>query len=334
VRPISLVGEGAYFYALKCGLGVVPRSDFEQHHVTDQTRAIWQRYREMIAAYAERSRQLHAEEAFDGSIQRPHTDPAISSAPSRVPEPQGDSPSSTPGTVGAIACDRMGRVCAASSSGGVWMKHTGRLGSSSMPGSGCYSENSVDDWREDDSSDGLVSVAAAVSGCGESIMEQFVALRCCEMMKQKTLSATKDSADCLSDIMQSLMKTRQSLSSNSSFRRRRRRRNSVGGQDTMVEDDGLSTGIIALTAVPSTTHATAPSERGGQQHLSLRFCWAHTAQHFAVGYAGDEGGSGQNYKGESWVSVLDSETREASALKMDSLQLSWPMNDITADGRG
>jgi taspase (threonine aspartase 1) len=336
VRPISLVGEGAYRHAVSCGLGVVPKSDFEHHHVTDKTRATWQRYREMIAAYTERSRQLREEkEPVDSSgfFKRLKTDPAFVSAPGQVPEPQGDSPASTPDTVGAIACDRLGRVCAASSSGGIWMKHTGRLGSSSTPGSGCYAENYDDDCRdEDDGGDELVSVAAAVSGCGESLMEQFVALRCCEMLKKQAASSAADNAARSShDIMQSLMQTRQtssSTSSSGSSRSRRRRRDRSGGLDTLVEDDGLSTGIIALTAVPSTDPVPA-SDGGAQRTCTLRFCWAHTAQHFAVGYAGDDGGFGANFKGEAWVSVLPTESRGPAGMKTDSLQFTWPM---TADG--
>ena len=346
VRPISLVGEGAYRFAVRSGLGVVPRSEFEHHHVTDKTRSTWQRYREMIAAYAERSRQQREEkeEAADGasSIKRPRTDPAFASAPGQVPEPQGDSPTSTPDTVGAIACDRLGRVCAASSSGGVWMKHTGRLGSSSTPGSGCYSENFEDDCCEDDDADGQqerVSVAATVSGCGESIMEQFVALRCCDKLKQQqpaVSSGATDSAASLSGIMHSLMATRQTApdsSGDSASNRRRRRRPRSDGKETMAEDDGLSMGIIALTAVPSTDQ-TAAADDAAQRRLTLRFCWAHTAQHFAVGYAGDQGGFGQQYKGEAWVSVLSSDGRDTAALKMDSLQLSWPADERTADARG
>ena len=332
VRPISLVGEGAYRFALRNGLGVALKPDVDQHHVTDKTRAAWQRYRDLIAAHAQRSQEQQegAERAMrTDALKRPrtesdHVDSVTTPAPAVVAgvvaEPQGDSPSSTPDTVGAIACDWLGRVCAASSSGGIWMKHPGRLGSSSMPGSGCYSENFDDSVHPDDADtnpDELVSVAAAISGCGESIMEQFVALRCCELMKERIRSSGALSHELsppvLSEVMQPLMKQRQALSIGDPQRTRKRRRNRVGeGQDSLQEDDGLSTGIVALTAVPTNRRSSSAAAEAGaeQRHLSLRFCWAHTAQHFALGYAGDEAGSGLTYKGEAWVSVLDNHSME------------------------
>ncbi len=44
----------------------------------------------------------------------------------------------TPGTVGAVAIDRAGRAAAATSTGGVWLKLTGRVGDSALPGAGTF----------------------------------------------------------------------------------------------------------------------------------------------------------------------------------------------------
>ena len=118
------------------------------------------------------------------------------------------------------------------------MKHKGRLGSSFMPGAGCYAAN-FDDKEgelEDDRDGERCSVAASVSGCGESIMEQFVALRCCEQMLER---APTDPS--MREIMKTLIMKRQGLSLQAS-RTRKRRRNSLGTQDYLAEDDGLSTG--------------------------------------------------------------------------------------------
>jgi len=44
----------------------------------------------------------------------------------------------TPGTVGAVAIDRAGRAAAATSTGGVWLKLSGRVGDSALPGAGTF----------------------------------------------------------------------------------------------------------------------------------------------------------------------------------------------------
>jgi beta-aspartyl-peptidase (threonine type) len=44
----------------------------------------------------------------------------------------------TPGTVGAVAIDREGRTAAATSTGGIWLKLTGRVGDSALPGAGTF----------------------------------------------------------------------------------------------------------------------------------------------------------------------------------------------------
>ena len=326
VRPISLVGQGAYEYAASSGLGVAPSADFPAHHVTDQTRATWQRYKDMIAKHA-RKHRLTQGDSLHGAADKDHMeddggreerrkrmraqgefqlnpDPRpYAGPPGVVPEPQGDSPASTPDTVGAVACDALGRVCAGSSSGGIWMKHKGRLGSSFTPGAGCYAANYDDKEKEEREEGEQCSVAASVSGCGESIMEQLVALRCCEQMQQR------DGADAsMKDVMKSLMMRRQ-VSSRHFSRTKKRRKNSLGTQDTLDDDDGLSTGIIGLRVLP-----TGP--------LDLQFCWAHTAQHFAVGYAVDSEGSGKSYEGEAWVSVLDGEATQKGGMKMGELDRS------------
>jgi L-asparaginase / beta-aspartyl-peptidase len=65
------------------------------------------------------------------------------------------------GTVGAVAMDAAGNLCAGTSTGGTFFKHPGRIGDSPIIGCGCYADND----------------AAAVSstGHGESIMKIVMA---------------------------------------------------------------------------------------------------------------------------------------------------------------
>ena len=64
-------------------------------------------------------------------------------------------------TVGAVALDRAGNIAAATSTGGTLNKAPGRLGDSSLIGSGCYADN--------------LSAAVSTTGWGEPIMKLVLA---------------------------------------------------------------------------------------------------------------------------------------------------------------
>ncbi len=64
-------------------------------------------------------------------------------------------------TVGAIALDALGNIAAATSTGGTLNKSPGRVGDSSLIGSGCYADNT--------------SAAASCTGWGEPIMKLVLA---------------------------------------------------------------------------------------------------------------------------------------------------------------
>jgi beta-aspartyl-peptidase (threonine type) len=66
-------------------------------------------------------------------------------------------------TVGAVACDSRGQVAAASSTGGTFLKHPGRIGDSPVVGAGLY----ADDRKG----------AAASTGHGETILRIAMAYR-------------------------------------------------------------------------------------------------------------------------------------------------------------
>lgn len=65
-------------------------------------------------------------------------------------------------TVGAVAVDRDGRLAAAVSTGGVWLKLPGRVGDSPIPGAGFYADDNV---------------AVAATGLGEAIIKSMAGLR-------------------------------------------------------------------------------------------------------------------------------------------------------------
>ncbi|KAK2592952.1 hypothetical protein QQS21_009359 [Conoideocrella luteorostrata] len=83
-------------------------------------------------------------------------------------------------TIGAIAIDDQGRIAAGSSSGGIGMKHRGRLGPAALVGIG----TAVVPCAEDDE-DG-VTVAAVTSGTGEHMATTMASQRCAERIYQGT----------------------------------------------------------------------------------------------------------------------------------------------------
>ncbi|KAL6906632.1 nucleophile aminohydrolase [Trichoderma evansii] len=83
-------------------------------------------------------------------------------------------------TIGAIAIDDSGHIAAGSSSGGIGMKHRGRLGPAALVGIG----TAVVPCAEDD--DDNVTVAAVTSGTGEHMATTMASQRCAERLYHGT----------------------------------------------------------------------------------------------------------------------------------------------------
>ena len=75
------------------------------------------------------------------------------------------------GTVGAVAIDREGNVSAGVSTGGRWLKMSGRIGDSAVIGGGFYADNSTG--------------AACATGKGEFIMRLCLCKYACDLMQFK-----------------------------------------------------------------------------------------------------------------------------------------------------
>lgn len=83
-------------------------------------------------------------------------------------------------TIGAIAIDDRGHIAAGSSSGGIGMKHRGRLGPAALVGVG----TAVVPCDEDD--EDQVAVAAVTSGTGEHMATTMASQRCAERIYHGT----------------------------------------------------------------------------------------------------------------------------------------------------
>ncbi|KAI0384657.1 N-terminal nucleophile aminohydrolase [Hypomontagnella monticulosa] len=83
-------------------------------------------------------------------------------------------------TVGAIAIDQLGRIAAGSSSGGIGMKHRGRIGPAALVGIGTAV------IPADESHHDGIAVAAVTSGTGEHMATTMASQKCAERIFQGT----------------------------------------------------------------------------------------------------------------------------------------------------
>lgn len=95
------------------------------------------------------------------------------SAPAGTSDRPGTKKDTVNDTVGAIAVDMFGNIAAGSSSGGIGMKHRGRVGPAALIGIGTH-VMPVDPTDPD-----KTTVAAVTSGTGEHIATTFGASTCC-----------------------------------------------------------------------------------------------------------------------------------------------------------
>ncbi|HXG18192.1 MAG TPA: isoaspartyl peptidase/L-asparaginase family protein [Methylomirabilota bacterium] len=77
--------------------------------------------------------------------------------------------SGEPGTVGAVAFDKEGRLAAATSTGGIFNKYPGRVGDSAVIGAGTYADDSLG--------------AASATGAGEAIIRTTLARTAVEFLR-------------------------------------------------------------------------------------------------------------------------------------------------------
>ncbi|KAK5634220.1 hypothetical protein RRF57_009934 [Xylaria bambusicola] len=87
-------------------------------------------------------------------------------------------------TVGAIAIDQLGHIAAGSSSGGIGMKHRGRVGPAALVGVGTAVVPA--DSHDADA----VTVAAVTSGTGEHMATTMASQRCAERLYQGSVRGT------------------------------------------------------------------------------------------------------------------------------------------------
>ncbi|NXJ92200.1 TASP1 aspartase, partial [Corythaixoides concolor] len=118
IPPCFLVGEGAYRWAVDHGIPACPPGIMAT--------------RFSLAAFKRNKRKLELAEKVETDLIQ---------LKKRRQSHEKENDSGTLDTVGAVVVDQEGNVAAAVSSGGLALKHPGRVGQAALYGCGCWAEN-------------------------------------------------------------------------------------------------------------------------------------------------------------------------------------------------
>ncbi|KAH9935310.1 nucleophile aminohydrolase [Fomitopsis serialis] len=150
-----LVADGALQFARPQGIATVPPDNL----VAPRAREEWERWKAVLDSAS----SAGSTGGYPATLGPPERQDGASS-----PAGTGDtSLHHVQDTVGAVACDGVGSFAAGVSSGGLLLKHPGRIGEAAMYGAGC--------WSATPSHGDVGGAACSVSGAGEHIIRAALA---------------------------------------------------------------------------------------------------------------------------------------------------------------
>ncbi|XP_024916374.1 threonine aspartase 1 isoform X2 [Cynoglossus semilaevis] len=219
IPPCFLVGRGAHDWALSHGIPSWPSEKMATKF--------------SLSAYRRNKRKMElAEKMEPGQTKR------------RRQSSENENGSGCLDTVGAVVVDLEGNVAAAVSSGGLAMKHSGRVGQAAHYGCGCWAENGCNL--------NTYSTAVSTSGCGEHLIRTMLARECSSAMQTE-------------DAHRALLETMQNKFISSPF---------------LASEDRVLGGVIVLRCCRCVE--TQPSQN--IQGILVEFLWSHTTESMCVGY--------------------------------------------------
>uniref|UniRef100_A0AAZ3QD59 Threonine aspartase 1 n=1 Tax=Oncorhynchus tshawytscha TaxID=74940 RepID=A0AAZ3QD59_ONCTS len=148
-----------------------------------------------------------------------------------------------------------GNVAAAVSSGGLAMKHPGRVGQAAHHGCGC--------WAENTSTLNPYSTAVSTSGCGEHLIRTMLARECSSAMQCE-------------DAHQALLEAMQNKFISSPF---------------LASEDCVLGGVIVLRCCRCSDAQPSPDI----QAILVEFLWSHTTESMCVGYMSAQDGKAKTH---------------------------------------
>lgn len=188
-HPMLLVGPGAQRWAGRNGVNVVD----EEALVSARSHRTWRRMRDDLSDEEAAQAAKRRRRSSDDGTHPPKRDDAPEAAPMPLEGRAYD-------TVGVVACDGA-HVVAASSSGGIWLKASGRVGSAALFGAGCWAADAVPaHGAADDGAAGgpcgataraqhaSATVGASASGVGEEVVQALLAQQFCLAIAQSDVS--------------------------------------------------------------------------------------------------------------------------------------------------
>ncbi|XP_048204743.1 threonine aspartase 1 isoform X5 [Perognathus longimembris pacificus] len=233
IPPCFLVGEGAYRWAVDHGIPSCPPNIMTT--------------RFSLAAFKRNKRKLELAE-------RVETD--FIQLKKRRQSSEKENDAGTLDTVGAVVVDHEGNVAAAVSSGGLALKHPGRVGQAALYGCGC--------WAENTGAHNPYSTAVSTSGCGEHLVRTILARECSHALQAE-------------DAHQALLETMQNKFISSPF---------------LASEDGVLGGVIVLR---SCRCSAEPDSSQNKQTLLVEFLWSHTTESMCVGYMSAQDGKAKTH---------------------------------------
>nr|XP_009491932.1 PREDICTED: threonine aspartase 1 [Pelecanus crispus] len=250
IPPCFLVGEGAYRWAVDHGIPACPPGF-------------------SLAAFKRNKRKLELAEKVETDLIQ---------LKKRRQSNEKENDSGTLDTVGAVVVDQEGNVAAAVSSGGLALKHPGRVGQAALYGCGC--------WAENTGAHTPYSTAVSTSGCGEHLVRTILARECsCALQTE--------------DAHQALLETMQ---------------NKFIGSPFLANEEGVLGGVIVLRSCRCSAEPESSQEK---PTLLVEFLWSHTTESMCVGYMSAQDGKAKIIRKESKLKLKAqtelSETKASSA---------------------
>ncbi|XP_030235229.1 threonine aspartase 1 [Gadus morhua] len=221
IPPCFLVGRGAHDWAVAHGIPPCPAEKMATKF--------------SLSAYKRNKRKMEIAEKMD-TPENPMKRRRQSS--------ETENGSECLDTVGAIVVDQEGNVASAVSSGGLAMKHPGRVGQAAHYGCGCWAQNSCNS--------NPYSTAVSTSGCGEHLIRTMLARECSVALQ------AEDAHQALLDAMQN-----QFISS-----------------PFLASEDRVLGGVIVLRCCRC--EEDPPSQ--DLQASLVEFLWSHSTESMCVGY--------------------------------------------------
>ncbi|NXC65653.1 TASP1 aspartase, partial [Anhinga anhinga] len=243
IPPCFLVGEGAYRWAVDHGIPACPPGIMAT--------------RFSLAAFKRNKRKLELAEKVETDLIQ---------IKKRRQSNEKENDSGTLDTVGAVVVDQEGNVAAAVSSGGLALKHPGRVGQAALYGCGCWAENTG----------AHTPYSTAVSTSGICYFYKYF-----KKLKNKTDAFVKALVDL------TVFSTQETIPTVNNSPQR-----FCAGSPFLANEDGVLGGVIVLRSCRCSAEPESSQEK---PTLLVEFLWSHTTESMCVGYMSAQDGKAKTH---------------------------------------